>query len=132
MANEAVLVTESGIPFSKTCADGTGIEKGTILQLTDPNTVSASSADNQTFAGIAAQEKIASDGRVTIAVHTEGIVRVKDSGAGVTAGDYCKIAGANLVATADDAGAQGANENVGKALETAAASDTFLIDIGDR
>ena len=134
MANEAVLVTQFMPPVNFTIANGTAgtnIERGTILQLsTDPRTVTASSGDNQTFAGILAGEKIGGDGKTTCPVHIAGIFRVKDSGAGVTIGDLCKIAGANLVATADDAGAQGANEIVGKALETAAASETFLIQVG--
>lgn len=131
MANEAVLVTQFMPPVNFTVADGTGLEKGTIMQLpTDPRTATASSGDNQTFAGILAEEKIANDGKTTVPLHIAGIFRVKDSGAGVTIGDLCKVAGANLVATADDAGAQGANEIVGKALETAAASETFLIQVG--
>ena len=130
MANEAVLITQFSAPISITVADGVGIEKGTIMQLTDSFTGSASNGDNQTSLGIPSQEKISGDGRTKISIYVDGIFRVKDSGAGVTVGDYCKIIGANTVATADDAGALGANENVGKALETAAASDTFLIIVG--
>ena len=130
MANEATLQFETGVPIPFTVANGTGIEKGTICQLTDPMTASASSADNQKFAGIAAEEKVASDGRTKLALYTEGIFIVKDSGAGVTAGDLCKVAGANLVATADDDQVENHSEVVGKALETAAASETFLIQVG--
>lgn len=130
MANEAVLMWELSPPIPFTCDNATGIEKGTILQLTDPMTVSASSADNQTSIGVAAEEKIASDGKTKIAVYVDGVFRMKDSGSGVTAGDLLKIAGANLVATADDAGAQGPNEIVGKALETAAGSETLHVLVG--
>jgi len=130
MANEAILLIEMSSPIPMTCADGAGIEKGTLLQLTDPMTVSASSADNEISIGIAAAEKIASDGVTKCPVYIDGIFRMKDSGSGVTAGDLLKIAGANLVATADDAGAQGGKEVVGKALETAGASETLAVLVG--
>lgn len=127
MANEAVLIIETAPPLPFTCADGAGIEKGTLLKITDPNTVAATSADGDKFIGVAAEEKIANDGNTKIAVYTEGVFRMKDSGAGVTAGTMLKVNGANLVATADEAGAQGQSEVVGLALETAAANDTLLV-----
>jgi len=57
MANEAVLVFEVSKPVPMTCADGATIEKGALLTLIDPFTVATSSADNQVFVGIAAEEK---------------------------------------------------------------------------
>lgn len=126
MANEAVLVYETELPIPMTCADGAGIEKGTVLKLSDPRTVAASSADNDVFGGIAAEEKIASDGKTTIPVYFGGIFKMKDSGSGVTVGQDVVIKGANTVGTYttldDEKGYV-----VGKALETAAASDTFLV-----
>lgn len=130
MANEAVLEYELGPKVHFTCADGAGIEKGTLLKVTDPMTVAATSADGDAFIGVAAEEKIANDGRTRIAVHLSGVFKMTDSGAGVTVGDVLKVNGANLVATADEAGAQCAKEYVGIALETAAASDTFLVLVG--
>jgi len=129
MANEWTLIKQIGPIVSFTCDSGTGIEKGTALKISDPNTVAATSADGDAFIGVAAREHEANDGD-QIAVSLGGIYRVKDSGAGVTAGDALKINGANLVATADEAGAQGAKEICGFALETAGASDTFLALIG--
>ena len=54
MANEAVLMFEThpAIPF--TVADGAGIEKGTLLKMSDSMTVAATSADNDIFAGVMA------------------------------------------------------------------------------
>lgn len=130
MANEAILVQETGLPITLLCADGTGIEKGTVMQLTSPRTVAASSADNQTFGGIAKNEKIVSDGQTECAVYFEGVFILTDSGAGFSAGEFLKIAGANTVATADDAGAQGANETVGMALEDAGAGETAHVLVG--
>lgn len=130
MANEAVLMVETSLPSQFTCADGTGIEKGTLLKITDPMTVAATSADGDAFIGVAAEEKIADDGKTTIAVYTDGIFRMKDSGSGVTVGTMLKVNGANLVATADEAGANAVGEHVGLALETAAASETLLVKVG--
>jgi len=130
MANEAVLMFELAPPIPFTCSNTVGIEKGTVLKLSDPMTVAACSADGDVFAGIAAEEKIASDGKTKIAVYTTGVFRLKDSGAGVTVGDMLKINGTNLVATADEAGAQCAKEYVGKSLESAAASETLHVLVG--
>jgi len=127
MANEAVLVIETEVPIAMTCSNATGIEKGTLLTVSDPFTVAATSADGDFCIGVAAEEKIASDGKTTIGVYMGGIFRVKDSGAGVTCGHTLKINGANLVATADEAGANAMAEIMGIALETAAASDTLLV-----
>lgn len=130
MANEATLVVELEPPVSFTCADGTAIEKGTLVKITDPNTVAATTADGDAFIGVTAEEKIASDGRTKIGVWLRGIFKVTDSGGGVTAGQMLKINGANLVATTDEAGAGDRAEHCGKALESAAASHTFLAYLG--
>lgn len=131
MANEAVLLFELSIPVPFTCADATGIEKGTLLKLADPFTVLAATADNDLFIGVAAEEKIASDGKTTIPVYLTGIFRMKDSGSGVTVGTDVVVKGTNTIGTYttldDEKGYV-----VGKALETAAASDTFLVWVTGR
>ena len=73
MANEATLIVETCLPIAFTCADGAGIEKGTLLKMSDPFTVAAATADNDVFAGVAAEEKIANDGKTKIAVYRGGI-----------------------------------------------------------
>jgi hypothetical protein len=131
MANEAVLLFQFMPPVDFTCADATGIEKGTLLKLSDPMTVAATSADNDLFIGIAAEEKIASDGHTKIPVHIMGIARMKDSGSGATVGTDVVIAGANTVktySTLDDE----KGYVVGKILETTSASDTGLVLFGLR
>lgn len=130
MANELVLIYETHPAIPMTCDESTGIEKGTAVKVTDPAIVSATSADGDKFMGVTKTEKIANDGRTKVAVLLGGIFRVKDSGAGVTVGDNLKINGANLFATADEAGAQGNAEYAGKALETAGAGETFLAKLG--
>ena len=128
MANEAVLVFETDRPIPFTCADGAGIEKGCVLKLADPMTVSATSADNDIFGGIAAEEKIASDGKVKIGVYRRGIFKMLVGAAGVTVGKDVVISAANTVVdytTLDDE----KGYKVGKALETAANGETALIEV---
>jgi len=104
MANEAVCIEAPRIIKRRTVADGTAIAKGTILYFSaDPNTAAASSAADQSFAGIAVEEKTANDGITSIAAAMDGVWDIKDSGAGMTLGTACAIGGANLAVTADAA-----------------------------
>jgi hypothetical protein len=132
MANEAILVQalENKL-FEITVADNATIEKGTIMKLnSDPNTGIASAADGDIFLGILAVEKVADDGQTRVPVRRHGVFDITDSGAGMTLGDLCKIAGANLVATADEAGALGAREIVGLVLETCGAGEVVEVLVG--
>jgi hypothetical protein len=131
MANETTLVFETSLPIPFTCADNTGIEKGAILALTDPMTVATSGAANDIFGGIAAEEKIANDGKTKIAVYRDGIFKVTIGGAASasTIGSDCVIMGINLVTnftTLD--GEKG--ESFGKFLETGTAGETVLLELG--
>ena len=125
MANEAVLIIETQKPISMTCADNTGIEKGTILKLSDYFTVSASTGAVDIVGGIAATEKIANDGKTKIAVYRGGIFKVVASGT-ITVGKAVTTKGSNnlvLAAAVND-------ENVlGIALETAAEGESFLMEL---
>lgn len=127
MANEAVIIEllgNAGDPMQYTVADGVAITKGTLMKLSaDPRTMAATSADGDHFVGILATDKVADDGQVMMTVYTHCVADLKDSGAGVTLGAIAKMNGANLVATADQAGIQGDNEVVGQALETVAAAE---------
>lgn len=129
MALETTLIYETAVPIPFTCADGTGIEKGSILKLADPMTVSLTTGDTDAVAGIAAEEKIANDGKTQIAVYTRGIFKGYAGAAGVTAG----------MAIITDTGTGAANELVvadvnseqivGRALETATDGETFLFEL---
>jgi hypothetical protein len=132
MANEAVIIElfNGGRPIRYTVADGATIDKGTLMYLSaDPRTIAATAGDGNFFVGVAATEKDGSDGSTTLAVYTDGIFDMKDAGAGITLGNIAKINGANLIATADEAGAQGAAEEVGQVLESAAASEVVAVRI---
>ena len=102
MANEAVCIEAPRIIKRRTIADGVAIPKGTILYFSgDPNTAAATSAADQSFAGITIEEKTASDGVTNIGVAMDGVWDIKDAGAGSTLGTAVAIGGANLCVTAD-------------------------------
>lgn len=127
MANEATLMYETHLPIPFTCSNVLGIEKGTILKMTDPFTAAASAAANDVVAGIAAEEKIANDGKTKISVYRGGIFKVTASGS-ISVGDPLVTAvpaGTNLVATAG----VNAEQVIGIALETASAGETFLMEL---
>ena len=129
MANETTLVYETAQPIPLTCADGTGIEKGAILKLTDPATVATTTGDTNAVIGIAAEEKIANDGKTKIAVYTEGIFRGTAGIAGVVAGAAIitdtTTSGVNKIVLAD----VNSEKILGMALETASSGETFLFKL---
>lgn len=125
MTFEAELRDRLENPIDFTCADGTGIEKGTLLKLTDPRTASASNGAGDIIAGIAAREKIANDGRTRIPVFTRGIFDMYASGA-INAGAPVMSAGVSNEVKLATNGLSGA-AIIGYALETA--SDTEVIQI---
>lgn len=126
MANEAELQyeLEPAVPF--TCADGTGIEKGTLLKLTDPMTVALSAAATDMIAGIAAEEKIASDGNTKIGVYMRGVFKMLCDGT-INVGEVVIPDGTNpneiITATTAGEGMKG----FGVALETGADGQTINV-----
>lgn len=86
MAQEAVLVYETQLPIPFTCADGTGIERGAVVKMADPATISLSNAAVDVCGGILSGEKVASDGFVKAGVYRGGIFKVYLSGS-CTVGD---------------------------------------------
>ena len=129
MALEAILIIQTGVPVPFTCADGTGIEKGALLVLSDPMTVATTAGDTDAIIGIAAEEKIANDGNTTIAVHMEGIFKGFAGAAGVTAGQAIisdtATGAANELVNAD----VDSEHIVGRALETATDTESFLFQL---
>jgi len=129
MANEAVLITETELPISVTVANGAGIEKGTILEMTDPRTGAANDGTGDIVIGIAAQEKVASDGKTTLACYQGGIFDLTCSaGAGVTLGAHVATSGANLIRDATEAEIA-AGKSLGIALETGSADEVVQVKV---
>lgn len=133
MANEAVL-RNRGVahPVDFIVADGAGIEKGTILELTDPRTGAANDGNGDVIAGVAAREKIASDGRTRLAAFTPGCGAIFDmtvaSGASVTVGNYVSTSGANVIKNATEAELV-AGKALGRALETGSDSEVIQVQM---
>ena len=125
----AVLMVETELPIMMTCDNSTAIPKGTVLKLSTPFTVAASSADNDLFGGVAAEEKIANDGKTMVAVYRGGIFKFEAGAGGVTVGLPITIVALNnfknLTAADHDLGYV-----FGVALETAADTEFFLGELG--
>lgn len=127
MANEAIPRYGPYEYADFTVADGTGIEKGTLLKLTDPRTAIASSAAGDVMAGIAAREKIASDGRTRLAVCRRGDFDLIASGA-VLAGHPVMSAGHHNYVKLLSSGYSGASI-IGYALETASDGEVIQVRV---
>ncbi len=134
MANEAILVQQlEDRLFEVTVADNTGIPKGTILKFdSDPNTAAASSADGDIFAGIAAEEKVADDGQVRLAVWRRGVFALKAHGSTgtITLGHKVKIAGANLIDPAAVTTEADFAEHLGTVIETSENNEVVNVLVG--
>ena len=128
MANEATLVFELETPIPFTVANATGIEKGALLAMTDPMTAILVSADGtEAIAWVAAEEKIASDGKTKIGVYRRGIFKMLAGGA-VTVGESVISNGSTLANEVITAAVNSENI-VGIALETVADTETFLVEL---
>ena len=106
MANEAVIIElfNGGKPMQYAVQDAVAIPKGSLLEMDADRRVIVATTDNAPFAGIAAMEKVASDGSLFISAYQDGIFDiVSDSGTDVR-GTLMAISGAdNVVQTADAA-----------------------------
>ena len=124
MALETELILETELPIAFKCADGATIEKGAILKLTEIMTAATTSGQGDKVAGIAAEEKIANDGKVTIPVYMGGIFK-GTAGAAVAIGIALMTdATANKLETST--GVTGASQ-LGYALEAPSGDNqTFL------
>lgn len=132
MANEGLIRLWRDYAEDFTCADGTGIEVGTLLKATDPKTAIISTAQADALAGIAAREKVASDGRAYVPVYRRGIFDMVASGAVTVGSPVCSYADANypnVVGTAVGLAAASGAAILGTAMETASDGETFLVSV---
>lgn len=131
MANEAVCISRPRNIHAvrRTIANGasgTDIEKGTLMQLADPNTVSASSG-RDVFGGILASEKVGGDGSTNIACHMNGVWDLKMANGGTcTIGEEVTLSGANLIDAATEAEVQ-LGKFVGWAEEAGSSAETIRV-----
>ena len=130
MANEATLVYKQDFPINFIVANATGIEKGAVCMLTDPMTGASNTGTGDIFAGIAAGEKIASDGRTELGLYRRGIFRMTSAvGPTIAAGVWVATSGANLIRLATEA-EMAAGQAIGIALEAFASNTTGLVAVG--
>jgi len=131
MANEAVIIElmNGGRPIRFTCADGTGIEKGTLMELTDPRTVIANTNITAPLVGVAAEEKVANDGQTSISVYTDGIFDVlTDAGSDNIGAMLSNTDTENTVGTAVAAHLLDGSV-LGKALEAAGNAEVVAVRV---
>lgn len=132
MANEATLEIEVSPPINFTVANGTGIEKGAILKMTDPMTAIISSAANDAVAGIAQREKIASNGQTKLAVYRDGIFKVTLSGSCTVGDSLVTDVSPNHVKTAPNYSSLSGANIIGIALETGTTGETIMMELRPR
>lgn len=133
MANEAVIIEllgNGGDPVRYTVADGTGIEKGTVMELVDPRTAQKVSGAGVVIAGIAAAEKVANDGQTSLAVYTNGIFDLTCAATGTaTLGSYVRAAANDntitVMTTLDDE----TGKAIGKSLETGGNNEVVAVRV---
>ena len=128
MASETTLLIETELPINFTCADGTSIEKGAILKMTDPFTCELADGDDDVIAGIAAEEKIANDGKTKIAVYRRGIFKGLAGGAitlGCALGTYASTGATNELHALGAAG----DNMLGTSFEAADDGHTFVFEL---
>ncbi len=130
MANEvAVLMVETHLAVQMRVDDALAVPKGSSLDLDSGLTVTIADTNGDVFAGIAAEEKIANDGKTQIAVYRDGIFKCVAGTGGVTIGLPVGIVALNAY-TDTAAGDNEIGANFGQALETAADTEFFLLDLG--
>ena len=118
-----------GVAIRYTVDDTIAVAKGDLMQITNPVTATLNETVGNPFAGIAASEKEANDGQVTLGVWTKGIFDLhKDPCNPIAIGDLVSMSGCNLIRTADEADISG-GAVVGKALEDAAAGSGEVIAV---
>ena len=125
MTNECVLVYETGHAIPFTVVNATPIPKGTICDLVDPMAAGVGVEDDR-VAGIAKNEKIASDGKTRLAIYREGIFKGVSAGT-IAIGDALALSGSNVLKIAEATSVS--SETVGIALEAVSAGETFLFEL---
>ena len=134
MANEAVKVEGPYQVHDFTVADGTTISAMTLCKMAEPRTASATAVgDSATvFAGIAATDKVASNGKTELGLYTKGIFKLTAAaaGAGISDGTIVTISGANLIRAAVAAELL-TGAVIGKALEDIADGTTGEVSVGE-
>jgi hypothetical protein len=124
------LVYEQAVPVPFIVADGAGIEKGTLLKVSDGMIAAASAGDTDVICGVAAEEKINGDGKTKIGVYMRGIFKATCGGnctVGVGLMSYSSTGDANDVINATSAAV--GYKCLGTALDTGTDGETILVEL---
>jgi len=125
MTNEVTLYIETAPPIPFTVANGNAIPKGTICEVEDLMTAAVSEEDDR-VAGVAASEKIASDGKVKLGMYREGFF-IGTAYGSISVGDTLALSGTNLLKVA--VAANVSSETVGISMEAVATGNTFIFEL---
>ena len=117
MTNEAICIEAPKIIKRYTVANQTAIAYGTVLKLSGANTAATNSISGDVFAGIAIEEKTASDGITEIGAAIDGVWDILVQGGNITNGSIVCLSGANTIRFATEADCV-LGTMVGKILET--------------
>jgi hypothetical protein len=129
MANEAVCI-ETPTKFARyKVTDGLNIPMGTLLKLSGADLFAEASSAQDLFAGIAWEEKTASDGLTEITAAIDGVWDLTAGLQTITQGGICSLSGANLIKQALEA-EMVTGAFVGKVLEGASASEVVRVRVG--
>ena len=114
----------------RTVATGTTIPLGTVMKLTADNTVIASSADNDSFGGIAVEEYKDTDTDLNhMSVALDGVWDIDTTAAAIPIGATVNIGAANAV-VASGAADLLTGSVVGKAEEVRSGSNRIRVRVG--
>ena len=129
--NEAVIIElyNGGRPISFTVQDAVPSPKGSLLIMDADRRVIVAATDNAPFVGIAAEEKVASDGITNVTAYTDGVFDILSDSGVDTRGALMAVSGtANVIQTGDAADLlQGAH--VGNYLESGTNAGTEAVRI---
>jgi len=124
------LVFEQAVPVPFIVSNAAAIEKGTLLKVADGMIASASDGDIDVICGVAAEEKIANDGKTKIAVYMRGIFKATCGGnctVGVGLMSHSNTGDANDVIDATNAAV--GYKCLGTALDTGTDGETILVEL---
>lgn len=139
MTNEAVPVETQAADDTTTdftVADGTAIARYALLKLSGARTAILNDGDlaenlAPAFAGIAAADKVASDGATNLALLQDGIFELTAANDNIALGAKVTLSGSNLIATATEAN-EITGSILGTAMEAITANGTGEVNIGNR
>ena len=131
MTNEAVLMIETELAIPMTVSNSTGIAKGAICKLSDPFTATLADGEADLVAGIAKNEKIASDGKTKLSIYRGGIWKGIASGS-IGVGDPIAVDGdgeTNYIFSIISSASLSGAKLLGTALEAVSDEETFLFEL---